>query len=322
VQAVTIATVAAGAYAVTASLMTVGALSACIMLASRSLMPVSQLMGQFFRLKQILRTTQPLSAVLALPPEQGGDLSRMGGQTEIRGAFHLVNVSFAHAADAPPALSGMNLRIAAGERVAVIGKSGCGKSTLLKLLARLHEPSAGTIHLDGRDLKQVDPAALRRAVALLPQTAELFDATLEANLVAGLGEVDPRWFAEVADAAGILETARRHPAGFSLRAGPGGQSLSGGERQSAALARALMGRPRLLLLDEPTAAMDNEREARVVKALEAMLRDGAFQSTGLILATHRMPILKLATRIIWLESGRIIADGPKDEIFQKLGLAA
>jgi ATP-binding cassette, subfamily C, bacterial LapB len=83
-----------------------------------------------------------------------------------------------------------------------------------------------------------------------------------------------------------------------------------------------MGRPRLLLLDEPTAAMDNEREARVVKALEALLRDGAFQSTGLVLATHRMPILKLATRIIWLENGRIIADGPKDEIFQKLGLAA
>jgi ATP-binding cassette, subfamily C, bacterial LapB len=104
--------------------------------------------------------------------------------------------------------------------------------------------------------------------------------------------------------------------------GPSGQRLSGGERQSALLARSLMGRPRRLLLDEPTSAMDNEREAKIVRALGAELRDGALKDMGVVIATHRLPMLQIVDRIIWMDGGKIVADGPKDEIFRKFGLAA
>jgi ATP-binding cassette, subfamily C, bacterial LapB len=214
------------------------------------------------------------------------------------------------------------LSLAAGERVAIIGKSGSGKSTLLRLMARLYDTSSGSIHIDGRDIRQVDPLTLRRAVALMPQEPYLFDTTLEANMTAGLGSVEPEWFAHVAKITGVADFANRNPAGFSLETGAGGCKLSGGERQSAALARNLMGKPKLLLLDEPTSAMDNEREARIVQSLTSELKGGELAQMGLVIATHRLPILALVDRIIWMDGGKIVADGPKDEIFRKFGLAA
>jgi ATP-binding cassette, subfamily C, bacterial LapB len=313
-------TVAAGAYAVSASLMTVGALSACMMLAGRAIMPVAALMTQGFRLRQLMNTTANLGQFLQTPPEQGSDTS--GKVSAAKGALHVSNITFRHQGSELDVLSGLSLKIAEGERVAIIGKSGCGKSTLLKLLARLHEAQTGAIHIGGRDMRQIDPQLLRQSIALMPQVPYLFDTTLEHNMTAGLGQIPADWFDHVAQITGVADFANRQPAGFSLETGTGGNRLSGGERQSAALARALMGKPDYLLLDEPTAAIDNEREARIVKALASELRDGALQNTGLIIATHRMPILALVTRIVWLEGGKIVADGPKEEIFRKFGLAA
>jgi ATP-binding cassette subfamily C protein LapB len=219
-------------------------------------------------------------------------------------------------------LSGLSLSIAAGERVGIVGKSGSGKSTLLKLLVRLIDPSDGSIHIDGRDIRQIDPLALRRAVAMMAQDSWLFDATLEANMKAGLGGVTEEWFAKVASVTGVADLADRNLAGYSLEVGPGGQKLSGGERQSVALARAVMAKPKLLILDEPTSAMDNERETRIVRALASETKDGDLKGMGLIIATHRLPILALVDRIIWMDGGRIVADGPKREIFKKFGIAA
>ncbi len=320
-QVVTVATIAAGAYAVTASLMTVGALSACMMLASRAIMPVAAVMGQGFRLKQIFATTALLAGFAASPPEHGGDTSEAALAKPIRGAFEFTRVGFAHG-NAAPLMTGLTLGLKAGERIAIIGKSGSGKSTLLKLMVRLHEATEGTIHVDGRDIRQIDPLGLRRAVALMSQESWLAESTLEGNMKAGLGVITDEWFTSVADLTGIADLANRNPSGYSLEVGPGGQRLSGGERQSVALARALMGQPKLLLLDEPTSAMDNEREMRIVKALTAQLQDGALAKTGVIVATHRLPILALVDRIIWMDGGKIVADGPKDEIFRKFGLAA
>jgi ATP-binding cassette subfamily C protein LapB len=201
--------------------------------------------------------------------------------------------------------------------VGIIGKAGCGKSTLLRLLVRLHEAQSGRLSLDGRDIRQFDPQALRRAIGYMPQDAHLFDGSLEDNLAMGLGRVDRADLDRVARISGVQAFASQHPSGFSLPVGPGGQRLSGGERQAVSLARALMGAPCLLLLDEPTAALDNTAEARVIAELGRELGD-----TGLIVATHRLPVLALTDRIIWMDNGRIVADGPKADIFARFGLAA
>jgi ATP-binding cassette, subfamily C, bacterial LapB len=321
-QMVTVTTVAAGAYAVSASLMTVGALSACMMLASRAIMPVATVMGQGFRLKQMMVTTASIARFTELEPEHAGDASDGAQLRSVRGAYRLTNVSFAHSGSQLKVIADLSFSLAAGERVAIIGKSGSGKSTLLRLMARLYDASNGSIHIDDRDIRQMDPLTLRRAVALMSQEPYLFDATLEANMTAGLGTVDPDWFAHVAQITGVADFANRNPAGFSLETGAGGCKLSGGERQSAALARSLMGKPKLLLLDEPTSAMDNEREARIVQSLTSQIKGGELAQMGLVIATHRLPILALVDRIIWMDGGKIVADGPKDEIFRKFGLAA
>jgi ATP-binding cassette, subfamily C, bacterial LapB len=321
-QLVTICTVAGGAYLVSASLMTVGALSACMMLASRAVMPIATLLAQGFRLQQLITTTAGVGSILNAPAEQGQDDSQAGRGVAVSGAYTLSNVSFTHAEAAAKALDAINMRITPGERIAIIGKSGSGKSTLLRLLALLHPINEGSLHIDGRDSRQLDPQALRRAVALMPQDPYLFDASLEANMSVGLSTPEPEWFRLVANLTGVASFADKHPSGYSLTTGSGGQRLSGGERQSVALARALMGQPKLLLLDEPTAAMDNEREARIIQALSAELNTGALQSTGLIVATHRMPILALVDRIIWMDGGRIIADGPKADLMAKLSAKA
>jgi ATP-binding cassette, subfamily C, bacterial LapB len=320
-QFVTVATVAAGAYAINTSQMTVGALSACMMLAGRAAIPVAQLMAQGFRLHQLMRTTAPVAAFMDADIEQGGDQTSAAPRV-IAGQYQLSGISFAHRGSERQILQDLSLTIKAGERIGVIGRSGCGKSTLLKLLSGLYTPAKGSIHIDSRDIRQVDPLSLRLAVSLMPQTPHLFDSSLADNLTAGLGSVDPDWLQHVAALAGVNDLAKAHPAGFSLPVGPGGQALSGGERQSAALARAIMGKPRMLLLDEPTAAMDNERETRIVQSLQKELTAGELQQTGLIIATHRLPMLALVDRVIWLDRGKIIADGPKDEIFRKFGLAA
>ncbi|MCA3562950.1 MAG: ATP-binding cassette domain-containing protein [Methylocystis sp.] len=321
-QAVTVLTIAAGAYSVTASQMTVGALSACMMLSSRAIMPVATLMTQGFRLSQLLATTRLVSALAVSPVERAGDISETAAQRPIAGRLQLSGVDFAHPGAVDSVLSGISLSIAAGERIGIVGKSGSGKSTLLKLLVRLFEPTLGSIHVDGRDIRQIDPLALRKALAMMAQDSWLFDATLEANLRSGLGAVPEEWFAKVASITGVADFADRNPAGYSLEVGPGGQKLSGGERQSVALARTLMAKPRLLILDEPTSAMDNERETRIIRGLASELRSGELKGMGLIIATHRLPILSLVDRVIWMDGGRIVADGPKREIFKKFGIAA
>ncbi|MGL4727196.1 MAG: ATP-binding cassette domain-containing protein, partial [Bosea sp. (in: a-proteobacteria)] len=161
----------------------------------------------------------------------------------------------------------------------------------------------------------------RRAISSMPQDSALVDGTLEDNLTLGLGHglgsVSRAEMDRVAALCGVDEIVSKHPSGYALEVGPAGQRLSGGERQCVSLARALMGRPAMLLLDEPTSALDNTLEARVLTALKAEL-----SGRGLVVATHRLQVLALVDRVIWIEGGRIVADGPKDEVFRKFGLVA
>ena len=313
-QAVVVLTVVIGVYQVSAANMSIGALSACMLLVGRVIQPISGLFGQYFRILQIQETTRGLTVLAAAAAETAAD-DHAPAKGGIAGRLDLRKVSFSYPDQSSAAVHDLSLVIAPGERVGIVGRAGCGKSSLLRLLIRLHDPTSGDIVLDGRDIRQFDPSEIRRAIALMTQDTVLIDTSLHENLTLGLPDVAVDHFDFICGMTGVSEFAHRHPAGYSLPVGPGGRRLSGGERQSVALARALMGQPKLLLLDEPTSAMDNDRETKVIAGLAQLSPD-----IGFVIATHRLPALSLVNRVIVMDAGRVVTDGTKGEVFQRLGV--
>ena len=311
-QSLTMVVLILGVFEISENLMTVGALTASTMLLGRLVSPITQFIAQGQRLMQMRKTLEPIRAVLNLPLEQTGDRQSLA-RGDIRGAVQVKNVNFSYPRAHAPSLTEISLTIRPGERIGIIGRVGSGKSTLLRLLTRLNEPDTGTILLDGFDIRQTSPQRLRHAFALMQQEARLFDDTLYANLTFGLDQLDPRQFETAARLSGVAAFAARTPEGYSMRIGPHGERLSGGERQAVALARAMMGNPQMLLLDEPTAAMDNTSEQQIIGALRTWL-------TGrtLIVSTHRAAMLDLVDRVILMHDGKIVADGPKETVLRQL----
>lgn len=316
VQVILVATLVVGTFQIGSAAMTVGALSACTLLLNRMMMPVSQLVGTGVRCAQLARSVSTQIPLLEAEPETGRD-KRFASTQTISARLEAHGLGFGYANETKRALQDVSFTIAPGEKVGIIGKTGCGKSTLLKLLLRLHAPSQGKLLFGSHDIQHFDPAHLRRRISYMPQDPALFEGTLEENLTAGLPTVDAARFEAVCRVSGVHDFAGTHPSGYSLEVGHGGQNLSGGERQSVTLARTLLEAADIYVLDEPTAAMDNGLEARLIGDLHTITAQA-----GLIVATHRLPLLKLVDRIIWLDGGRIIADGPRQEIFGKLGIAA
>jgi ATP-binding cassette, subfamily C, bacterial LapB len=314
-QVVIVAVIMIGVYQISLGGMTVGALVASTIIVGRALAPIAALIGLFERAAHLARSAIGATHMLNLPVERGGDRTRGTAKT-VDGRFDLTGVSFSYTGDARPILSEIDIHIEPGERVGLIGRVGSGKSTLLRLLARFHDASSGSLLIDGFDARQTSPRELREGIGYMRQDPALIDDSLRANLTLGLGDVDRETFDLIAEVSGVRDFAARHPKGYGLEVGPRGERLSGGERQMVALARTLMARPNVLLLDEPTAAMDNTLEARVVKQLKGHVGDRT-----LIIATHRAPVLALVDRLIWLDNGRVLADGPKDEVLKRLGSA-
>ncbi|MFM2422638.1 MAG: hypothetical protein RL291_1168, partial [Pseudomonadota bacterium] len=204
--------------------------------------------------------------------------------------------------------------ITAGERIGLIGRVGSGKSTIGKLIAGLYRPASGTILLDGLDAQQFEPAEIRRAVGYLAQDADLFAGTIRDNILLGSPGATEDEIMDAARIAGVTGFTATHPLGLALPLGERGDGLSGGQRQAIALARMLLRQPKILILDEPTAAMDMTTEAQVIANLKAAHRPGQ----TLIIATHRISLLDLVDRIIVVDGGRIVADGPKAQVLAAL----
>lgn len=211
-------------------------------------------------------------------------------------------------------LSGLSLGIAPGERVGVIGRVGSGKSTLLRLLAGLYRPREGQIFLDGVDMSAIEPSDQRRTVALVGQDARLFHGSLKENVAIAAPGVADETLLKVAEETGVMTIAAAHPHGFDRLIGERGDTVSGGQRQAVALARALLARPKLLLLDEPTSAMDQASETETLAAIGRAAADGM----GLVIATHRQAPLAIVDRLIVIDNGRIVADGPRDKVIAAL----
>jgi len=316
-QVVTVLTLIIGVYEISTGAMTVGALTACTLLIGRLMTPVSQIMSLLHRTHQLTSAAQMMDRIFATPSETAGDSSEVREETPIRGELTFNGAGFTYPGEQAPCLSDITLTIRPGEKIGLIGRVGSGKSTLLRLILRIHDADKGTILLDGQDIRQVSPRALRRHFGFMRQDSVLFDDTLQANLTFGLTAFNPVDFERAVTISGVKDFASRHPQGYGLRVGPRGERLSGGERQSVAMARLFVENPPCMVFDEPTAAMDNALEARIVRDL----REYAVDKT-LIIATHRAPLLSLVDRIIWMEGGRIAADGPKDEVMRRLTQAA
>lgn len=301
-----------GVYLIGDAALSLGALIASVMLCSRATAPLGQIAGLAVRLQQARAALQSLDALMALPTDrnpQSGYLS----QPVVGAEVVLKSIDFAYPAlplqPQPMLLHGVDLRIRPGERVAVLGAVGSGKSTLLKVLARLYQPTAGQMFCDGLAVTQIDPADWRSHVGFVAQEARLFCGTLKENLLLGRPGASTAELLQVLRMTGLDKMAARHPLGVQLPLGEGGSGLSGGQRQLVALARTLLARPGLLLLDEPTSAMDSQTEAQFLRHLQE-----AVEGRTLVVVTHRPAVLVLVERLVVIEEGKVVADGPKAKV--------
>lgn len=219
-------------------------------------------------------------------------------------------LSFTYPNGREPALKGLSLWLAAGERVAVVGGVGSGKSTLLHLIPRLLEPPSGTVFLDGRDVLHIPLAELRHSVALVPQSSFLFSATLRENIALARPQASDEEILAAALAAGLEADLAELPQGLSTVIGERGVTLSGGQRQRVAIARALLAQPRLLLLDDCLSAVDASTEQLILKGLPA---------TTVLFATHRLAAAELCDRVVVLDQGKVVEEGPPAELARRGG---
>lgn len=301
-----------GAPMVIAGDMTTGTLVACSLLGSRMMSPMSQLTQIFSKLQQAKLSYKSVDAVMEMPVDHPDRESRIG-VAAISGTYRLKDANFFHDEEkANLALSIADLKIEAGEKIAVLGRVGAGKSTLLYALAGTFEPSEGEVLLDDMSLGQIDPSDVRRDVALLSQDSRLFHGTIRDNLMLGAPQATDKEILEALKVSGAIDFVSRMTQGLDYPLLEDGRGLSGGQRQALMLTRLILRNPRVLILDEPTASMDEQTEQNLINALQDWMKDRT-----VILATHRMRALNLVDRVIVVERGTILSDETKSSFLER-----
>jgi ATP-binding cassette subfamily C protein LapB len=311
-QLVTVGMVIVGVYMISDNVLTLGGLIACTILAGRALVPLGQIAGLFVRFQHARVAYRSLSQLMAMPVERPAGKSFVR-RASLDGDIELSKVAFKYPGQPIAALDGCSFRVRHGERVAILGRVGSGKSTVAKMIVGLYEPEGGAVLVDGVDVRQIDPADLRRHIGYVPQELKLFYGTVRENISMGSRRADDEAFLRAVRIAGVDKFVSRHPSGFDLPVGEQGRSLSGGQRQAVAIARALLPMPGVLVMDEPTSAMDHSTEQAFMAGLLEYLK-----GRTLVLITHKPPLLALVDRVVVLEAGRIVADGPKEKVLQAL----
>jgi len=309
---VSVFVVIAGVYLMLNNQASMGGIIAATMLAGRAMAPFGQVAGLLMQFHHARSGLAAVETHMKTEPERSNESSFLH-RSRFEGSIEFKGVSFAYPGHPQVALNKVSFKINPGEKVAIIGRVGSGKSTVQRLMLGLYPPTQGAVLIDGIDARQIDPAELRRAIGFVPQDVNLFYGSLKENIAMGAPFADDQAVLAAADIAGVSEFANRHPQGFDLAIGERGESLSGGQRQAVGIARAVLNDPPMLLLDEPSSAMDHQSE----EALKTRLRKFAIGKT-VLLVTHRNSLLDLADRLIVMDNGQIMADGPKAQVVEAL----
>jgi ATP-binding cassette subfamily C protein LapB len=311
-QMTTVIVILAGVYLIFDKQLTLGGLIASYMLTNRALAPAAQIVGLLLQYQNARTALASLDTFMAKPRD------REDGKSYVEhglfsGGIEFRDVSFAYPGRDEKVLQNISFRISPGERVAILGRVGSGKSTLHRLITNLYTPTSGMVLIDGVDVRQLDPAETRRSVGFVSQDAMLFFGSLRENIALGNSYISDTAILAAADIAGLTDFINAHPEGLAMAVGERGELLSGGQRQAVGIARAVLHQAPILLMDEPTSAMDYSSEA-LVSANIARFCAGR----TLLVATHRSTLLTLCDRIIVLDAGRIVADGPRESVMNAL----
>ena len=301
-----------GVFQISDQSLTMGGLIACSILAGRAVSPLGAIAGLLTRINAARTAYDQIDKLMTQPmegPETGAGLT----PKTVEGAIEFRDVDFRYPGAPELALSSVNFKIARGEHIALIGPIGSGKSTIAKLLIGLYPPTSGLVLLDGTDIRQLSPGALRAKVGALLQDNVLLTGTIRENILLGREDVDDDEMIRASSLAMAHEFIAQMPNGYDVKLADRGEGLSGGQRQAIAMSRALVGRPPILVFDEPTSAVDSNTESRLLTNLRK-----EFEGRTLILITHRSSMLALVDRVLLLSRGRVVMNGTPDEISAKI----
>ena len=312
-QAVQIGVVAVGALIVSTGEFGFGAIIACTILSGKALLPFAQLAQLLSRFNQILTGYKSLDNLMKQPSEhQDGQQYLTRGR--YKGDIELKEVSFSYPGQETKALDNISFKIKAGERVAIVGRVGSGKTTIGKLLCKLFVPDTGSVLIDGVDILQLDPAEVRENFGVVSQEPWLVAGTIEQNILLGSSQATTEDLLWAGELAGVSRFIDKHPKGYKLEVSERGEGLSGGQRQAITIARSIVKRPPIYLLDEPTSAMDARSERQLIDSFKA-----ADLNATLVVITHRTSLLALVDRVIVIDQGRVAGEGSV-EAFLRAGL--
>ena len=303
-----------GVFLVSEGTVSMGGMVAAVLLSSRTLAPLAQIANLFGRANNAKTSYKRLASFME--ETEDDDVSRKN-ESAIRreklGSLEFKDTSYRYPEADLDTLRGINIKINEGEKVAILGRNGSGKSTLMKLASGLFKATDGLVLYDGVDIKQLHTKDLSRSIGIVLQDVQLFSGTVRENITMGREDISQDDLIEAGKLSGLDEFISKIPGGYDLQLLDGGKGLSGGQRQAIALTRAIVHKPSHFILDEPTSAMDMNAENLFINQVGKILKDST-----MLIVTHRMPLLNLVDRIIVMNEGQIVEDGPKDEIIQKL----
>ena len=312
VQISVVGVVVLGVYRVADNLISMGGIIAAVMLTGRAISPIAKLAGLMTRSNQTVSALRQLDDLMAQEGEFENK-AHLPSRTKLSGNISAENISFKYPNADTETLQQMSVNIKQGEKIAIVGRNGSGKTTLAKLLLGLYQTTSGSIRFDGLNHQQIHPSDLRRNFGYLPQDITLFHGTIRDNILFGTRQVTEYQLIRAVQLSGVSSFTDHETQGLDQQVGESGNALSRGQRQSIALARAILNNPQILLLDEPTASLDARAEKQFIKSISTTGKERT-----LLLITHKTELLHLVDRILVLEKGKLVIDGPKDVVLKQL----